>query len=96
MIVRRRDLDHVHSHQFGPQSDVADGSEQIGRLHPAGFRRPGSGSEAGIEDIDVDRQIDELGAIECLLEACEARLPQVLLPVSAWASKWTRPTLPRP
>src|SRR5207248_1293681 len=56
------------SDQFRPQSDVADGSEQIGGLHPAGFRRPGPGGEAGIEDIDVDREVDELGAVERLLD----------------------------
>ena len=50
MIVRGRDLDHVHSDQFRSQADISDGSQEVGRLHSARLRRPGSGGEAVAPD----------------------------------------------
>ena len=68
MIVWRRDLHHVHSDQFGPQRDFADRPQQVRRLHAARLGRPRSRREPGIEDVDVDRQVNELRTIQRFLD----------------------------
>ncbi len=62
----RRHLDNVHCHDVGAQHDLADGVQQVDRLHAARFRRPGARCEPGIEDVDVDRQIDMRRTVEGL------------------------------
>ena len=39
-------------------------AEQVDRLHASGLRRSGSGREARIEHIDVDREVDVIGTVE--------------------------------
>ena len=40
--------------------DPADGPEQLAREHPARLGRAGAGRRAGIDDVDVDREVDRV------------------------------------
>src|SRR5438477_1194545 len=64
MIVRRRDLDKVHSDQVRSQRDLADRPEQVGGLHAARLGGARPRREPGVEHVDIHREIDQLGTIE--------------------------------
>ena len=66
LVVRRRDLHDVHAGQLDGADDLADRPQDLARQHPARLRRARPGRHARIDDVDVDREVDDLGAVERL------------------------------
>ena len=66
LVVRRRDLDDVHPGEVDGADDLADGAEHLAGQHPARLGRPGPGRHARVDDVDVEREVDRVGAVERL------------------------------
>ena len=60
-VVGRRDLDDLHAAE-ALSCDEADDFERFARQQATGLWRTGSRREAGIDGVDVERQIDGLAA----------------------------------
>ena len=66
VVVRRRDLDDVHAGDLHGAGDPADRAQQLARQQAAGLGRAGAGRDARVDDVDVDRDVDRVGAVERL------------------------------
>ena len=66
LVVRRRDLDDVHPGQVDGGDDLADRAQHLAGQHPARFGCPGAGRHAGIDDVDVEREVDRVRSVERL------------------------------
>ena len=66
VVVRRRDLDDVHPDEVDLADDLAHRPQQLAREHAARLGRAGRGRHAGVDDVDVDAQVDAVGAVERL------------------------------
>ena len=66
MVVRRRYLDDVHPGEIDGRHDPSDRPEQLAGHQATWLRRPGSGGEPRIDHVDVDAQVDRIGAVEGL------------------------------
>src|SRR4051794_41855536 len=57
MVVRRRNLDDVGAHQV-ERLQRTEHLEQLTAVQPTDLRRARSRGERGVEDVDVDREVD--------------------------------------
>ncbi len=66
LVVRRRDLDDVHPGQLDRADDLADRPQDLAGQHAARLGRAGPGRHARIDDVDVEREVDGIRAVERL------------------------------
>ena len=80
MIVWRRDLHDVHPDEIYRADDLPDPAQHFTGEHPAGLRGSGTGSHARIDDVDIQAQVDVVGAIQGLIDGLgDDRLRAALL-----------------
>ena len=82
VVVRRRDLDDVHAGELDRADDPADRPEQLAGQQPARLRRARARREPGVDDVDVDAQVDRVGAVERLGDRVVDRPPRRRAPRS--------------
>ena len=68
VVVRRRDLDDVHARQVDGAHDLADRAQHLAAEHPARLRRAGPGRHPRVDHVDVEAQVDEVRAVERLVD----------------------------
>ena len=68
VVVRRRHLDDVHPGEIDRADDLADRAQHLAGEHAARFRRAGPGRHARVDDVDVEAQVDVVGAVERLVD----------------------------
>ncbi len=66
MVIRRRHLDDVHSRELDGADNPPDRPKQFAGQHAARFGGPGTGRRPGIDDVDIDAQIDRIRPVERL------------------------------
>ena len=65
-IVGWGDFNYVHGNEVDTGYDITDCPEELAGGHTAGLGGAGAGGEAGVEDIDVNGEVYELGAVQGL------------------------------
>ena len=67
-VVGWGDFHHVHGDKVDPGNDVPDGAEKLAGGHAAGFRGAGAWRKARVKDVDINGEVDELGAVQGLID----------------------------
>ena len=67
-VVGRRHFDDVEGDDGDAERYLADRAEELAGGEAAWFGRAGAGSEGWIQDIDVNGDVDDIGAIQRLFD----------------------------
>ena len=65
-VVGGRDLDHLEADDVGLVAEAPDDRKHLPGRESARLRRAGSGRVGGVEHVDVERDVEVLGAVERL------------------------------